>query len=68
MIFCGRAYMKEVEAVLRERYLMAYYFKAGRRVSVGPLAGFVDLQRPAKYQSMTALGFRKWRNGKIYAE
>lgn len=49
-----------------ERFSMAYFFKAGREVSVGPLQLFINPQQAAKYQEMTALEFQKWRNQKMY--
>ena len=57
----------ESESFLSERFSMAYFFKAGRGASVGPLRHFVDSQRPPKYQDMTALEFQKWRNQRMYA-
>lgn len=54
------------DAVLPERFSMAFFFKAGRRESVAPLAKFAGLQQPPKYHDMTALEFQKWRNGKMY--
>lgn len=48
------------------RMSMAYLFKAGRNVSVGPLPKFVSRAEPEKYPDMTALEFQRWRNGILY--
>ena len=59
--------------LLSERFSMAYFFKAGRGASVGPLPQFADSQRQQqqqrnpKYQDMTALEYQKRRNQQMYA-
>ena len=60
--------MKEddLEEIVEERYSMAYFFKAGREVLVGPLEEFEDDQNPSKYADITALEFQKWRNSQMY--
>ena len=50
---------KKGDAVLPERFSMAYFFKAGRKESVAPLAKSADVQYPPKYHNMTALEFQK---------
>ena len=62
-----RGMQYDKERVLKERFSMAYFFKAGREASVGPLQYFVDSQRLPKYKEMTALDFQKWRNQKMYS-
>lgn len=37
---------------------MAYFFKAERQVSVGPLPNFVDFERKPRYDDITALEFQ----------
>lgn len=54
-------------SLIPKRFSMAYFFKAGREVSAGPLRYFVSAQRPPRYQHLTALEFQKWRNQKMYA-
>ncbi|KAI1759471.1 Clavaminate synthase-like protein [Hypoxylon sp. FL1150] len=54
------------DAVLPERYSMAYLHKAQRNTPVGPLPKFVTPENPAKYPEMTALEFQKWRNNILY--
>ena len=56
------------DSEVRERFSMAYFFKAGREASVGSLQSFVDDQQQPKYQHMTALEYQKWRNQKMYAD
>lgn len=56
----------EGETLVKERFSMAYFFKTGRKASVGPLQQFVDSQHQSRYQEMTALDFQKWRNQKMY--
>ena len=55
------------DAVLPERFSMAFFFKAGRKESVAPLEKFAEIRSPPKYYDMTALEFQRWRNGKMYA-
>lgn len=55
------------DVVVPERFSMAFFFKAGRKESVAPLAKFAYLRTPPKYYDMTALEFQRWRNGKMYA-
>ena len=53
--------------LLPERFSMAYFFKAARNESVAPLAQFVEVQCPSKYDDVTALEYQKRSNGKMYA-
>ena len=55
------------DAMLPERFSMAFFFKASRTESVAPLAKFSGDQYPSEYDDMTALEFQKWRNAKMYA-
>ncbi|PWY80873.1 Clavaminate synthase-like protein, partial [Aspergillus sclerotioniger CBS 115572] len=52
--------------IIPSRMSMAYLFKAGRNVSVGPLPKFVSSAMPAQYPDMTALEFQRWRNSIVY--
>jgi isopenicillin N synthase-like dioxygenase len=49
------------------RISMAYLFKAGREVSLGPLPSFFSATNPAKFADMTALEYQRWRNSIIYS-
>ncbi|PYI10695.1 Clavaminate synthase-like protein [Aspergillus sclerotiicarbonarius CBS 121057] len=53
--------------MIPSRMSMAYLFKAGREVSVGPLPKFVSSTVPAQYPDMTALEFQRWRNSIVYS-
>ena len=59
--------MKDQEGViLPERFTMAYFFKAERHVSVGPLPELIDKDNPPKYENMTALEYQRIKNGTLY--
>jgi len=45
--------------ILPERYSSVFFFKAGREISVGPLPQFVNADRPAIYDEITALEYQK---------
>lgn len=64
---CGSLDNENEKALIPARFLMAYFFKAGREVSVGPLRYFVSAQRPPKYQHLAASEFQKWKNQMMYA-
>lgn len=57
---------KGCHTVLPERFTMAYFFKAERQVSVGPLPNFVDNERKPRYDDITALEFQQRRNEMMY--
>ena len=51
------------DAIVPQRRSAAFFLKAHRDVSVGPLPEFVSLDQPAKYEDITALEFQKRRTG-----
>ena len=56
------------DAMLPERYSIAYLMKATREASVAPLPQFVTEERPAKYDNITALEYQHRRNHVVYYE
>ncbi|KAI6641490.1 hypothetical protein MCOR08_001096 [Pyricularia oryzae] len=52
----------EKRAVVPERYSCAFFQKASRETSAGPLPQFVTEDNPARYDEITALQFQQRRN------
>ncbi|QBZ53675.1 hypothetical protein PoMZ_09363, partial [Pyricularia oryzae] len=52
----------EKRAVVPERYSCAFFQKASRETSAGPLPHFVTEDNPARYDEITALQFQQRRN------
>ncbi|TLS25368.1 hypothetical protein PpBr36_06901, partial [Pyricularia pennisetigena] len=52
----------ERRAVVPERYSCAFFQKASRETSAGPLPQFVTEENPARYDEITALQFQQRRN------
>ncbi|KAL2797318.1 putative gibberellin 20-oxidase [Aspergillus keveii] len=57
--------MKE-NAQLRARRSNAFFLKAHRQMSVGPISYFVTADQPPKYEDMTALAYQQLRTGIVY--
>ena len=57
---------EDEEGFLKERWSVAYFLKARREVSVGPLPQFVEAGRPAAYRDITALQYQKQRTSLVY--
>jgi isopenicillin N synthase-like dioxygenase len=55
------------DVVIPSRISMAYLFKAGRDVSLGPLPRFVSATHPPQFPDMTAGEYQSWRNSVIYS-
>jgi isopenicillin N synthase-like dioxygenase len=55
------------DVIIPSRISMAYLFKAGRDVSLGPLPKFVSATNPARFSDMTAGEYQSWRNSMIYS-
>lgn len=56
----------EMTAMVPERYSCAFFAKASRETSAGPLPQFVTEDRPAMYDEITALEFQQRRNQLLY--
>ncbi|RAH70355.1 isopenicillin N synthase family dioxygenase [Aspergillus aculeatinus CBS 121060] len=54
------------ETILPARRSIAFFLKARRDMSVGPLLPFVTPERPSQYQDMTALAYQQLRTGIVY--
>jgi isopenicillin N synthase-like dioxygenase len=54
------------DVIIPSRISMAYLFKAGRGVSLGPLPKFVSASNPAQFSDMTSGEYQSWRNSVIY--
>ncbi|KAB8218714.1 putative gibberellin 20-oxidase [Aspergillus novoparasiticus] len=52
--------------ILPSRYSVAFFLKASRETSVGPLDYFVLEDRPAMYDYITALAYQERRTGIVY--
>jgi isopenicillin N synthase-like dioxygenase len=65
-VMIPEAMKEEDDLIVPSRMSMAYLFKAGRDVSVGPLPKFVSSTEPAKYPDMTALEYQKSKNSTMY--
>ena len=52
--------------VLPPRRSVAFFLKAHRQMSVGPLSKFVTDDIPSKYEDMTALAYQQTRTGIVY--
>lgn len=48
------------------RYSTAFFFKASRGTSVGPLSEFVSEEKPPLYEEMTAMQFHNRRTAMLY--
>ena len=55
------------EKTIPERYSVAFFFKADRSQSVGPLADFLKPGENSKYDDITALEFQKRRTQTMYS-
>ncbi|RYP52204.1 hypothetical protein DL768_002595 [Monosporascus sp. mg162] len=55
------------EGIVPERYTHIFFFKASKKVSVGPLSDFVDEKHPANYEDMTALQFQSARTAILHS-
>ena len=55
------------DGVCPNRYSCAFFFKADRNTSAGPLPHFVTAENPAKYDEITALEFQNSRVEKLYS-
>ncbi|KAK7990331.1 hypothetical protein PG990_014611 [Apiospora arundinis] len=56
----------DVEQVLPPRYSVAFFLKASRDASVGPLSHFIAEDQPAQYEDMTALDYQRSRTNVVY--
>nr|QIW91883.1 OXY4 [Phialomyces arenicola] len=54
------------DEMLPSRRSIAFFLKAHRQMSVGPLSQFVTDDRPSQYEDMTALGYQQRRTGIVY--
>lgn len=49
------------QGVIPERYSVAFFCKADREASVGPLTSFISAKTPAAYDDMTAIEYQQQR-------
>ena len=54
------------DTMILERYSVAFFFKADRAESVGPLADFMKPGEKSKYDDITALEFQKRKTQTMY--
>ena len=52
---------------LPERYSIAYFMKSNRDDTIGSLPEFVNGQRPAEFEHITAIDYHKKRHALLYA-
>lgn len=53
-------------AIVPERFSLAFFLKAARHESAGPLPFFVDESHPALYDEITTLDFQRKRTAQVY--
>lgn len=61
-----RHMLARTNEILPQRRSIAFFLKAHRETSVGPLSQFVNNDRPCKYENMTALAYQQTRTGIVY--
>lgn len=57
---------EDEKGFLRERWSIAFFLKARREISAGPLPQFVTADRPAAYDDITALQYQQQRTSLVY--
>jgi isopenicillin N synthase-like dioxygenase len=58
----------DANAIVPERWSVAYFLKAHQSASAGPLSHFVTSERPARYADITALQFQQQRTELVYTD
>ncbi|RDW69675.1 clavaminate synthase-like protein [Coleophoma cylindrospora] len=61
-----REMLNRCDETLRPRRSNAFFLKAHRQMSVGPLSQFVAEKTPARYEDMTALAYQQRRTAIVY--